>query len=91
MITLDFETEAIDEHGRPPKPVGLTIRWEDGKQEYMSWGHPVENNCCLEEAEAVIRDILLNTRRQLLFHNATISLPFSTSTACMTRSSSCFC
>lgn len=73
MITLDFETEAINEHGRPPKPVGLAIRYEDGQQKYMSWGHPIENNCCLEEAEGVIAGIL-HGKEELLFHNAKFDL-----------------
>ena len=74
MITLDFETEAIDEHGRPPKPVGLAIRWADGKQQYLAWGHPTENNCVIEEAWHVIRGIIERSEDLLLFHNAKFDL-----------------
>lgn len=75
MITLDFETEAIDEHGRPPKPVGLAIRWEDGTQKYMAWGHPTENNCVEEEVFVVLWQIItIYSNERLLFHNAKFDL-----------------
>lgn len=44
VVTIDFETEAIQ--GRPaypPKPVGVAI-WEQKKEPiYIAWGHPTEN------------------------------------------------
>lgn len=50
-VTLDYETEAIEDGtGKPPKPVGLAF-WIPGEEpKYMSWGHPDGNNC--EEYEA---------------------------------------
>ncbi len=51
-VTLDFETEAIEDGtGIPPKPVGLAI-WIPGEEpKYMSWGHPTGNNCQEYEAK----------------------------------------
>lgn len=76
VITLDFETEAINEHGRPPKPVGLAIRWPDGKQQYLAWGHPFENNCVIEGVWPIIQNIIEGGYDQepLLFHNAKFDL-----------------
>lgn len=56
MITLDFETKAIQDF-MPllPEPVGAAIRFETGVSHYYSWGHPTENNCTKEE----FRDVLL--------------------------------
>jgi DNA polymerase-1 len=56
MITLDFETKAIQDF-MPllPEPVGCAIRFETGISHYYSWGHPTENNCTKEE----FRDVLL--------------------------------
>ena len=74
MITLDFETEAIDEHGRPPKPVGLAIRWQGGEQQYLAWGHPTENTCIAEDAWKRIKFIIEEGSQPLLFHNAKFDL-----------------
>lgn len=56
MITLDFETKAIQDF-MPllPEPVGCAIRFENGTSHYFSWGHPTENNCTKEE----FKDVLL--------------------------------
>jgi DNA polymerase-1 len=50
-VTLDYETEAIEDGtGKSPKPVGLAF-WIPGEEpKYMAWGHPEDNNC--EEYEA---------------------------------------
>lgn len=55
IVTLDFETEAIqDGTGKSPKPVGIAI-WTPGKSpKYMSWGHPVGNNCLEYEAKSEV-------------------------------------
>lgn len=51
MITIDFETEAIDGNTifNPPKPVGVSIKYEGGVSFYWSWGHPDKNNCSFED------------------------------------------
>ena len=38
MITLDFETEAIEGNPlfSPPKPVGLAVRWESSVCDYVT-------------------------------------------------------
>ena len=55
MITLDFETKAIEDF-KPllPEPVGCAIRLETGISHYYSWGHPTENNCTKEEFRNVL-------------------------------------
>ena len=56
MITLDFETKAIED-GCPllPEPVDCAIRDAEGHSEYFSWGHPINNNCTMEEFGEVLK------------------------------------
>jgi DNA polymerase-1 len=67
VVTLDFETEAIqDGTGKSPKPVGIAI-WEPGKSpRYMAWGHPVGNNCLEYEAKNEISRLW---DKGVLFHH----------------------
>ena len=68
LTTIDFETEAITDAGKPPKPVGVAIM-EPGKAPwYMAWGHPEGNNCTVDQAGRVLKDLWGGP---LLFHNAT--------------------
>lgn len=70
MITLDFETEAIEPYPNfPPKPVGLAIKYDDQPATYLAWGHPTENNCTKEAASEVIKEIF-TSKEELLFQNA---------------------
>ena len=71
MVTIDFETEAIIGAGKPPKPVGVAIKVAGGKGKYMAWGHPVGNNCTVEEAGRVLKGLWGGP---LLFHNAAFDL-----------------
>jgi len=58
MITLDFETEAIQDFAPLlPKPVGCSLKFDDGPSRYWSWGHPTENNCTMEEFGVVLKEI----------------------------------
>lgn len=71
MITFDFETEAIvgNPVHRPPRPVGVSIKYGDAPSHYYAWGHPTENNCTWEEG----RTALLNALRsdpEWLAHNS---------------------
>jgi DNA polymerase-1 len=70
VITIDFETEGIEARPKyPPIPVGFSIL-EPGKEaRYYAWGHPCENNCTFEEAQAVLLEAW-NGDIPLLFHNA---------------------
>jgi len=71
-ITLDFETDAIQPWPNyPPKPVGLAIRWPDGRQQYIAWRHPKGNNGTREEAEAVLRQVWDSP---MLFHNSAFDI-----------------
>lgn len=58
-VTIDFETEAIEQLPKyPPKPVGVSIwRPEAEEPQYLAWGHPSENNCSYEEAHRVLADV----------------------------------
>lgn len=72
VITIDFETEAIEDRPRyPPVPVGVSIlRPGDRKARYYAWGHPVENNCTREEARKALLACFEQKEYDLLFHNA---------------------
>lgn len=73
-VTLDFETEKIQNRpSYPPKPVGLAVRYPDGESEYMSWGHPQGNNCCLADVRDWLQD-LWREETPLLFFNAKFDL-----------------
>lgn len=74
LVTLDFETEAIQPRPNyPPEPAGLAVRWSNGHSEYWAWGHPTDNNCSFNDAlqmlEAVWRRAFDGTA-ELIFHNA---------------------
>ena len=71
MHTIDFETAPIIGPGQPPKPVGVAIMKQGRKPRYYAWGHPTGNNCTMEEAGRVLKDIWGGP---LLFHNAAFDL-----------------
>lgn len=74
MITIDFETEAIEARpDYPPKPVGVAVDWPGHLSRYYGWGHPTGNNCTHYEALAVLERAWYS-REQLLFHNAKFDL-----------------
>ena len=74
MITVDFETKAIEGNPlvAPPEPVGVSILI-DGKAEYMAWGHPTENNCTKQDAYGRLQQIY-TSGESLLFHNKEFDL-----------------
>jgi DNA polymerase I-like protein with 3'-5' exonuclease and polymerase domains len=68
-ITIDFETERIEDRPRyPPKPVGVSIKLPGRKSKYYAWGHPVKNNCTKEDAMRHLRTAWESTA-PMLFHN----------------------
>lgn len=69
MFTLDFETEKIVE-GTSPLPVGVAIKENDSPGKYLSWGHPIENNCTVEEAKKIISSVFENEHNEVVMHNA---------------------
>jgi DNA polymerase I-like protein with 3'-5' exonuclease and polymerase domains len=72
ITTLDFETDAIAPWPNyPPKPVGLAVRYPDGRQEYIGWGHPKGNNGTREQAEKVLRHAW---NKPVLFHNSAFDI-----------------
>lgn len=74
-ITLDFETEAIEDRPCfPPKPVGLAIRYPDGNSEYAAWGHPTGNNASEREVREWIREEVWRSDAPLVFHNGKFDL-----------------
>ncbi len=71
LITLDFETEAIENRpAYPPEPVGLAVKVGGAPGNYFSWGHPSKNNCKKEDARQVLSDLLDCEENEFIFHNA---------------------
>lgn len=71
IVSLDFETEAIDTRPLyPPTPVGLAIKYDGGHAEYLAWGHPTNNNCSYTKAHSVLEELLQDTTGEFIFHNA---------------------
>lgn len=71
MITFDFETEAIvgNPVHNPPRPVGVSIKYNDAPSHYYAWGHPSENNCTWEEGRAALM-AALRSDPEWLAHNS---------------------
>jgi len=70
VITIDFETQAIEERPKyPPEPVGVAIKYESNPSRYYAWGHPTGNNCTRAEAMTALERAWLSGE-DLLFHNA---------------------
>jgi DNA polymerase-1 len=75
VVTIDFETEAIEDGtGKSPKPVGVAI-WEPGHTpRYMAWGHPVGNNCLEYEAK---NELFRLWNKGVLFHHGKFDIGVS--------------
>jgi DNA polymerase I-like protein with 3'-5' exonuclease and polymerase domains len=74
LITLDFETLAIDQRPNfPPKPVGLAYKVGGERSGYMAWGHPSGNNCTEGDAKQFLSKVL-DGGYEILFHNAKFDL-----------------
>jgi len=67
LVTIDFETEAID-GSLPPKPVGVAIKMPGKPSYYLAWGHPSGNNCSHTRAMETLTDLFKN--HPILCHNA---------------------
>ena len=72
LITIDFESEGIDSNVivKPPKSVGVSIKWDNKASEYYAYGHPTGNNCTRQDAERALAHATKNKGHELLFHNA---------------------
>lgn len=53
MFTFDFETEGIVGNPiyNPPKPVGVSLKFDGDGSRYLAWGHPTNNNCSWEDGK----------------------------------------
>lgn len=71
MLTFDYETEGIVGNPiyRPPRPVGVSIKHDDGRSKYWAWGHPTNNNCTWEEGKAALLTAMRH-HKEWLAHNA---------------------
>ena len=71
MLTIDFETKAIDGNPifNPPEPVGVSILREGDKSRYHAWGHPTGNSCSFEEGRAALLSALEADSDGYLAHN----------------------
>lgn len=70
MVTIDFETEAIEGNPikDPPLPVGVSVKYDDQPSAYLAWGHPTENNATWEQGQqAVLKAVKTG---EWLAHNA---------------------
>ena len=76
MITIDFETKAIDGNSiaNPPEPVGVSIKIDGNPSSYLAWGHPTGNNTDFEYAKNVLLKSMAVAEREdpegWLAHNA---------------------
>lgn len=69
---IDFETDAIEQRPMyPPKPAGVSIAIGN-TSEYLSWGHPLGNNCT--KAQAIKRLKQVWDEYDLVFYNAKFDL-----------------
>lgn len=75
MLTIDFETDAIEGNPvfTPPRPVGVSIKHGDAPSHYYAWGHPTNNNCSFEEGRVALLTALdraVGEGTGFLAHNA---------------------
>lgn len=71
MITcIDFETHAIN-GALPPKPVGVSVKYDDQPSKYYAFGHLSNNNSTWAEAKELVAAALAGP---CLFHNAAFDL-----------------
>lgn len=74
IVTVDFETEAIEDRPKyPPKPAGVSIKYRGKSPKYLAWGHPTKNNTTKAKAGQELRDIW-RSGKPILFHNAKFDL-----------------
>lgn len=82
VITLDFETDPIDDRPNyPPVPKGYAVRYLGGSKVYIRWGHPTGNNCTLAEGLAHLRELwhfALDNNVPILFHHAKFDVGVAT-------------
>lgn len=72
LVTVDYESAAISAYpDYPPKPCSVAIRWDDGKYEFLAWGHSAGNNCTFEEAQRAVSRAF---QFPCVFHNAQFDL-----------------
>jgi DNA polymerase I-like protein with 3'-5' exonuclease and polymerase domains len=71
MITIDFETHAID-GALPPKPVGVSVKMNDQPSVYLHWGHPDGSNIAEEGAKRIVADCFRSD--EILCHNGKFDL-----------------
>jgi len=74
MYTFDFETYPASK-GKPlaPMPTGVSIKKDNQKSHYYSWGHPTNNNCTMADGIIALSEAY-NSDEQLLCHNSKFDL-----------------
>jgi DNA polymerase-1 len=75
MLTFDYETEAIDGNPiyNPPRPVGVSLKFEDEPSRYLAWGHPTENNVSWEDGRAHTL-VALHAAGEVIAHNSAFEM-----------------
>lgn len=80
VVTLDFETHAIQPRpDYPPTPVGLAIKINNNKAQYLAWAHPTGNNSTKLMARSTL-DYIYESGCTLIFHNAKFDLDVANET-----------
>lgn len=71
MLTFDYETDGIVGNPiyNPPKPCGVSIKYDNDGSKYWAWGHPTGNNCTWEEGRKKLLQAMRD-HQQWLAHNA---------------------
>lgn len=69
LAAIDCETKPIESRpDYPPPAVGVAVKRQGRKAEYLAFGHPSRNNCTRAEAVRYVRDVL--REYDPVFHNA---------------------
>jgi len=71
LVALDFESHGIEDRPKyPPVPVGVAICADGAPAQYLAWGHPTQNNCTEVTATEILKQLLADPTKELIFHNA---------------------
>jgi DNA polymerase-1 len=74
LCTIDFETYPIINGSQySPRPVGVSIKYNNESSHYYAWGHTIDNNCDQTRASNILADIW-DSPDKIICHNAKFDL-----------------